>query len=182
MKNKCSSCDHFGRDCPKVIMLLPLDDVLDWCQHVMTKNKITHDMLARLSKVPKGTVDRVMARQSPDCRYSTLHAIVCALFEFLGISTACLDDLAAEAVVKTDDLQAQNTELRKALADAEKDVQTLRARVDDFVESRAVLKDTISSQRRAIRVLAVLLGLAGVVIIGALVMDKLHPALGFIWR
>lgn len=172
MKNKCSSCDHFGRDCPKVIMLLPLDDLLDWCQHVMTKNKITHEMLARLSNTPKGTVDRVMARQSTDCRYSTIHAIVCALFEFLGISTACLNDVAAEAVVKTDDLQAQNTELRKALADAEKDVQTLRTRVEDITENRAMLKDTISSQRRTIQVLAVLLGLSVLVIL----------ALGFIWR
>lgn len=172
MKNKCSSCDHFGRDCPKVIMLLPLDDLLDWCQHVMTKNKITHEMLARLAKTPKGTIDRIMARQSTDCRYSTIHAIVCALFEFLGISTACLNDVAAEAVVKTDDLQAQNTELRKALTDAEKDVQTLRTRVEDITENRAMLKDTISSQRRTIQVMAVLLGLSVLVIL----------TLGFIWR
>lgn len=172
MKKECSNCDHFGRDCPKALMLLPLDDLLDWCQHVMTKNKITHEMLARMSKIPKGTVDRVMARQSPDCRYSTIHAIVCALFEFLGISTACLNDVAAEAVVKTDDLQAQNTELRKALADAEKDVQTLRTRVEDITENRAMLKDTISSQRRTIQVLAVLLGLSVLVII----------AIGFILR
>lgn len=171
MKNECSNCDHFGRDCPKALMLLPLDDLLDWCQHVMTKNKITHELLARMSNTPKGTVDRVMARQSTDCRYSTIHAIVCALFGFLGISTACLNDVAAEAVVKTDDLQAQNTELRKALADAEKDVQALRSRVDDLVDSRGVLKDTISSQQRALRVMTVLLGLSVLVII----------ALGFIW-
>lgn len=172
MKNKCSSCAHFGRDCPKVIMLLPLDDLLDWCQHVMTKNKITHDMLARLSKVPKGTVDRVMARQSPDCRYSTIHAIVCTLFEFLGISNACLNDVAAEAVVKTDDLQAQNTELRKALADAEKDVQTLRTRVEDINENRTMLKDTIRVQRHVILALSVLLGLSVLVVC----------ILGLIWR
>ena len=165
MKNRCTNCDHFGRDCPKMLMLLPLDDLLDWCQHVMTANKITHEMLARLANTPKGTIDRVMARQSTDCRYSTIHAIVCALFEFLGISSACLNDVAAEAVVQTNDLQAQNVELRKALADAEKDVQGLRARVEDLVDSRTVLKDTISSQRRALRVMSVLLGLSVLVIL-----------------
>ena len=182
MNSRCSNCDHFGRDCPKVLMLLPLDDLLDWCQHVMVKNKITHELMARLSNTPKGTIDRVLARQSPDCRYSTIHAIVCALFEFLGSSTACLNDVAVEAVVQTNDLQAQNTELRKALADAEKDVQALRTRVEDLTESRGVLKDTVSSQRRAIGALAVLLGLSVLVISVALVVDLLHSSVGFIWR
>ena len=189
MKKDCANCDHLGRDCPKTLMLLPLDEIIAWCQRVMLKNKITHEKAAQLSRVPKGTIDRVMSKQSEDCRYSTIHAIVCALFEFLGISSVCLDDVVAETAAQSDDMKRQNAELQHALADAEKERQALRERIADLAENRAHMKeqiakqdDTIKDQRRTIKLLASLLGGAVLLIIGALIVDKLDPSVGFFWR
>lgn len=196
MKKDCSNCERLGRDCPKKLMLLDLDELIDWCQYIMAKNKITHELLARLSNTPKGTIDRIMSKQSADCRYSTIHAIVCALLEYLGISTVCLDEVAAEAAAQTDDIRQQNAELQRALADSEKERQALQARVDEFAERRAFMKEqiakkdaridalagTVAEWRRVVKVLATSLGMALLVIIASLVIDKLSPDLGFFWR
>lgn len=196
MGKDCKNCEHLGRDCPKKLMLLPLDELIDWCQYIMAKHKITHDLLARLSNTPKGTIDRVMAKHSADCRYSTIHAIVCALFEYLGISSVCLDEVAAEAAAQAYDISQKNDELQRALADSEKERQTLQARIEDLVENRDLMKrqivkkdtqidaldSTVRDQRRVIKTLAVLLSISVVTIIMALLVDKLNPNMGFFWR
>lgn len=189
MKKDCSNCEHLGRDCPKKLMLLSLDEIIDWCLYIMAKYKITHEKLAQLSRVPKGTIDRVLTKQSPDCRYSTIHALVCALFEFLGISAVCLDEATAEAAVQADGMKLQNAELQRSLTEAEKDRHALQERIADLVEHRTHMKEQITQkdtlihdQRRSIKILAGLLGVAVVLIFVALVADRLNPNLGFIWR
>lgn len=196
MVRGCKNCDRLGRDCPKKLILLPLDELIDWCQYIMTKYKITHEHLASMSNTPKGTIDRIIAKQSADCRYSTIHAIVCALLEYLGIPTICLDEVAAEVAEKADDIRQQNAELQRALADSEKERQTLQARIEDLVENRDLMKrqiikkdtqidaldSTVRDQRRVIKTLAVLLGISVVTIIMALLVDKLNPNMGFFWR
>lgn len=189
MKKDCSHCDHLGRDCPKKLMLLPLDEIIDWCLYIMIRYKITHEKIAQLSHVPKGTIDRVLSKQSEDCRYSTIHAIVCALFEFLGISSACLDEVASETVAQADEAKHQ-------MVDYEKECQGLRTQVEELVLQREFLgkqiskKDdiiddqsvTIRDQRRLLKITTVLLGLSAAIIFIALLMDRLNPHLGFIWR
>lgn len=196
MKKDCSNCDHLGRDCPKKLMLLPLDEIIDWCLFVMRKYKLTHEQIARLSNIPKGTIDRVMAKQTADCRYSTIHAIVCALFEYMGIASICLDEVVAEDVQQADELKRQNADLQHALADAEKERQALQTRIADLVESNTLMRsqiakkdeqidllnNTASSWRSVVIKLAGLLGFAVLVIILAIVADKLNPDIGFIWR
>lgn len=196
MRKDCANCEHLGRDCPKKLMLLPLDELIDWCLHIMKQYRITHEGLAKLSGVPKGTIDRVLAKQSADCKYSTIHTIVCTLFECMGVSSVCLDDVTAEEVVRTDALAMQNAELQAALDSSEKERRALQSRVEDFVESRSLMKEqivkkdasidslttTINDQRRAIKFLAALLGGALLVIIAALLADKLNPNMGFFWR
>ena len=192
----CKNCERLGRDCPKKLILLPLDELIDWCVYIMTKHKITHEHLASISNTPKGTIDRIISKQSADCRYSTIHAIVCALLEYLGIPTICLDEVAAEVAAKADDIRQQNAELQRALADSEKERQALQARVDEFAERRAFMKEqiakkdaridalagTVAEWRRVVKVLATSLGMALLVIIASLVIDKLSPDLGFFWR
>ena len=196
MKKDCSNCDHLGRDCPKKLMLLPLDELIDWCHYVMEKNKLTHEYVAHLANIPKGTIDRVMTKKSADCYYSTVHAIVVALFEYLGISSICLDEATMEADAQADELKLQNAELQRALADAEKDRQALQTRIADLIESNALMKDqiakkdqridllskTVGGWRRVVIRLVALLALVGLAIVIALVVDKLNPNLGFIWR
>ena len=189
MKKDCSHCDHLGRDCPKKLMLLPLDEIIDWCLYIMIRYKITHEKIAQLSHVPKGTIDRVLSKQSEDCRYSTIHAIVCALFEFLGISSTCLDEVASETVAQADEVKHQ-------MVDYEKECQGLRTQVEELVLQRDFLskqiskKDdiiddqsvTIRDQRRLLKITTVLFGLSAALIFIALLMDRLNPHLGFIWR
>lgn len=189
MKKDCSHCDHLGRDCPKKLMMLPLDEIIDWCLYIMMRYKITHEKIAQLSGVPKGTIDRILSKQSEDCRYSTIHAIVCALFEFLGISSVCLDEVAAETVAQADEAKHQ-------MVDYEKECQGLRNQVEELVLQRNFLSkqiskkddtiddqsNTIREQRRLLKITTVLLGLSAALIFIALLMDRLNPHLGFIWR
>ena len=195
MKKDCAKCEHLGRDCPKKLMLLPLDELIDWCLHIMKQYRITHEGLAKLSGVPKGTIDRILAKQSADCKYSTIHTIVCTLFECMGVSAICLDDITTESAAQADELARQNAELRASLASSEKERQALQSRVEDFVESRALMKEqivkkdanidsltaTINDQRRAVKFLAAMLGGALLVITVALLVDKINPNVGYFW-
>lgn len=196
MEKKCTTCERLGRDCPKKLLLLPLEEMIDWLHYLMAQHKITHETMARISGVPKGTIDRVMAKQSADCRYSTMHAMVCGLFAHLGMSTACADDSNAANSAHTEELERRVEELQHALDDSERERQALQARVADFDEQRAFMRDQIAkkdaridalsniirSNRAVIKVLSVLLCIAVLVIIGALVVDRLNPDLGYIWR
>ena len=196
MKKNCQNCEHLGRDCPKKLMLMPLDDLVDWCRYIMAQYHITHDQIAHLANTPKGTVDRILAKQSTDCKYSTIHAIVCALFEVLGVSAVCLDETKAAEATQADDLKRQNAELQRALADSEKERQALQTRLADHAETQALLKaqlakadtridllsGTLRGWRRVVKILSVLLGVAVLGIIAALVVDLLSPNIGFLWR
>ena len=66
MKDNCANCDHLGRDCPRQLLYLTLDNLIDWCRSVMAARHITHDDVAHTSGVPKGTIDRVLSKQSAD--------------------------------------------------------------------------------------------------------------------
>jgi len=196
MKKDCKNCEHLGRDCPKKLMLLSLDEIIDWCLFIMAQYKLTHDDVSKMSRVPKGTLDRILAKQSADCRYSTIHAIVCALFEFLGISAVCVEDVTAEVAVQDDTLRRENADLRAALNSSERELQVLRERVTefegrrDFLRAQVAKKDehidrlsnTIRGWRRTVKILSVLLGVAVLLIIASLVIDKFNPDVGFFWR
>jgi hypothetical protein len=189
MKN-CTTCERLGKDCPKKLLLLPLDELIDWLQHLMGKHKITHETMARISGVPKGTIDRVMAKQSADCRYSTMHAMVRGLFGALGLSSDCAGEDAA-AVARPDEVM----QLRHDLDTSERERQALRERVEeftarhDFMRSQIAAKDaqiteqgrTIQSQRRTIVLLVCVVIALLLLIISALVIDKTTPGVGFIW-
>lgn len=193
---RCSNCEHLGKGCHKALMLLPLDDLIDWCHHIMVQHKITHDAMAKLSQVPKGTIDRIMSKQSADCKYSTIHAMVCALFNFLGITSDCLDDTIAASAAAAEMTAQHTTTLQQALDASERERLALKERVADHESHRdflreqiaakdrqlAEMSETIKSQRRSLKVASSLLGIALLVIIAALVADKLNPDLGFIWR
>lgn len=196
MKKDCSNCEHMGRDCPKTLMLLSLDELIDWCQYCMDLHKITHERLAHLSNVPKGTIDRVMSKQSTDCRYSTIHAMVCALFEVLGVTSVCLDDVVTTEASQAAEQAQLIKELQHDLADSKKECEALQTHLAESAESLAFMKDqiakkddridrlssTVGEWRRIVKILVSLLGLAVFVIIAALAADKLNPNLGFIWR
>lgn len=196
MGNNCTTCERLGRDCPKKLLLLPLDELIDWLQHLMAQNKITHETMARISGVPKGTIDRIMAKQSADCRYSTMHALVCGLFDHLGMSATCANDIADTGAAHAEELERRIADLQLALDASEKERQALQDRAADFDERRAFLREQIAKKdaridaltnavkgnRKVIKSLAILLCVAAIVIIGALVVDRLNPDVGYIWR
>lgn len=196
MKEKCANCEHLGRDCPKQMLYLTLDNLIDWCRSVMTMLHITHDDVAKTSKVPKGTIDRVISKQSADCKYTTIHAIVCDLLTRLGVDAPCVDDLRVADSAQTGELKAQNAELLQKLRDVEHENRLLRERVTDsetqrtFLRGQVATKDTqigmLSRTIRGWRIVALVLGglvfLLLAFIIALLIYDNLNPEVGFFWR
>lgn len=195
MKENCANCEHLGRDCPKQMLYLTLDNLIDWCRSVMARLHITHDEVAHTSGVPKGTIDRVLSKQSADCKYATIHAIVCDLLSRLGVSSPCVDELLAADSAQTEALKAQNAELLQKLQDLEHENHQLHERVDEFADRRdflrgqvaikdkqiGMLSRTIRGWRGAVMVLSVLVFLLLSLIIAALIVDKINPDVGFFW-
>lgn len=188
MRDNCTHCEHLGKDCPKKLMLLPLAELISWCVHVLERCRLTHEDLARLSQVPKGTIDRVLAGQSADCKYSTIRAIVCALMAYIGSVPVCLED------VRLAEVEHDTTLTQRALT-LEREAQDLRGGVDALTQHKNLLVSeleqrtaylqhalqTVKELRRAIWVMAVLLVLLIVILIAMLIVDRLDPTVGFFW-
>lgn len=195
MEKKCANCEHLGRDCPKQMLYLTLDNLIDWCRSATARLHLTHDDVAKTSGVPKGTIDRVLSRQSADCKYATIHAIVVDLLGRLGVESPCLDELLAADSAETEALMAQNAEMERKLWDAERENRLLQKQVDSFASDREFLRSQVNTKDRQLgmlsrtlkgwRIAVISLGslvflLLSLVIV-ALLVDKVNPNIGFFW-
>ena len=160
MFEKCITCARLGESCVPNIMLLPFDDLIQWCIKRQKHLGWTNKTLADKSKVPEGTISRIKAGEYLDCKYSTIKSLLIAL---IGGTT---DEFPCNAQVEKELQQVEALEKQaERLAAAEKEIEDLRLRLEkkdeqhradvravreEYMEQINFLKDELMSRRPAL--------------------------------
>lgn len=160
MFEKCITCARLGESCVPNIMLLPFDDLIQWCIKRQKHLAWTNKTLADKSKVPEGTISRIKAGEYLDCKYSTIKSLLIAL---IGGTT---DEFPCNAQVEKELQQVEALEKQaERLAAAEKEIEDLRLRLEkkdeqhradvravreEYMEQINFLKDELKSHRPAL--------------------------------
>lgn len=180
MKN-CKECTHPGRDCIPYLMTLSPSDTLDWCKIRKETLRLSYDEIADRTNVPKSTISRIFSDKQTDCRFTTMQPVVCLLS---GCEHADLDcdntgRLSNEALVEQikvkDELIRHLEEETKILNE-----HIERAKKEE-AESLAYMKKKEKGHVRLIYTLALMLAITLLLIIAALVVDRINPNIGFFW-
>lgn len=158
---ECLSCPKLGATCkgPNFISM-PAHDLWVWCKKRKSQLHMTNAELAELSGTPKGTIDRLFAKDQADFRFETIRSVICVLVGG-DFDDCCLNHQDQEAEAKTITHLEETARLR------EKEI--------DF------LKGDIKSKWNAVVTLSIILTITLFSLVFALVVDKLNPDLGFFW-
>lgn len=192
MFEKCLFCNHSGKDCIQFVMSLPLQDIITWCKERKEKLGITNAKLSELTNIPKGTIDRMFSESEKltDFRFSTIQPVVMALTGTVDDEASCeshtMDEQTQRKIkAQADTIQRLEKELKEAHEQHKLDIQAVRAedetRVDYMKEQLRLCQITSNGRRKSIVILSVLLGIALLIIITALIIDKLNSDIGFFW-
>lgn len=159
MFEKCIMCEHLGKDCIPNVCSMPLEDVNEWAIKLKAYRGITNAELSERSGVPKGTIDMHFSKKKnhyPDVNYSTFAPVFCAL-------------------IGSQDMKCPKDKLDGNVEDVDPVIRESQKKID-------YLKKIAAWRLKAITILSFALGITLVTIIIALLIDKLNPDLGFIWR
>lgn len=187
MNNDCLKCPKLGVSCDGPnYMDMSAHDLLEWCKARKDALKISNAALADMSGIPKGTIDRLFHGEHIDFKYETIRPIVKALIGGEWKKSTCPLDGAEENKELLETLrrlEAENSKYREYIMDTgqqhREDLDTRKAEEQARVD---YLKNQLKWNRRAIATLGLLLFVCLLVIIGALMVDKMNSDIGFFWR
>lgn len=178
-KKDCITCKHAGKDCIPYIMTLSPAELNHWCRSRKKALHLSADDIARKTKVPKSTIERIFAKDT-DCRFSTLQPVVQLL------SGCSPDDLdcqhepaimeAAEKIAHQEEMIHRLEDENKRLFDDHLSTDEQNSRNQDFMQAQ------IRWKNRVIIVLGVCLAVSVILIASAVIIDRADPELGYIWR
>ena len=174
---ECLDCPKLGTTCkgPNFVAM-PAHDLWEWCKKRKAQLRLTNQQLADLSGTPKGTIDRLFAKDQADFKYETIRPVIRVLVggEFDDEAT-CQDPqqdaLAAEQIKR---LEEENAKLKETIVE----LKELKA---EKKEEIAFLKSEVENKRKYIRILVPLVIILVSIIICALVVDYMNSHIGFFW-
>lgn len=174
MKEKCKNCNRPSKACISFLMTLSTKETLEWCRVWKDRLGWSNAFLSEKTGTPKGTIDRVLSHafiedDAAGVKLATIRPIICAL---TGCTLQELEECKDSNGADTSALLEKNKALQEELAHIKSEASKQNA----FLAAQIHMKD------RYIGILAALLALTVVCILGALIVDKLNPQLGFIWR
>ena len=205
MSMNCVTCPKLGKVCrgPDFFSMSP-QEVLAWCKAYKKHKGLTNAKLAEMCGMAQGTIDSLFANSHADFKYSTILPIIRALIGTLE-GDVCTDHSgSAEAKEKIRQLEVDKQHMADTIqqykeqvdsmktlitntnARHTKQTEELRAMLKDqserHAQSQDFLRDQIKNRNTAVKILAIAAGLGWLIIVGALIIDKLNPHLGFFWR
>lgn len=191
MDKNCVNCTHPGRDCIPYLMTFTNAELLEWAKMRRVALHLSYEELSEKSGVPLSTIERMMSRKGTDCRFGTAQPVIRVL------SGCSAEELDCECVKQPDDVLKEQLKAKEEIirhleeenqrkngvidhlhATAKEDIERAK---DEESESIAYMKKKEKSYLRLICALSIALAVALLVIIAALVSDKLDPTKGFFW-
>lgn len=168
MYEECLSCPKLGITCDGPNFLaMSAHDLLEWCKLRKARLGLTNAKVAEMSKVPKGTIDRLFSGSQDDCKFETIRPILQCLAggDFEG--NPCPAPDSTIEIQHYQDIIAQQKE-------------TIRVLEEDNVETLDYFNEQLNRRVRIIIVLVIIISLTLIMIVAALILDKLNPDTGFI--
>lgn len=192
MYEKCLKCEELGKKCFPNFYIMPVDDMRDFARNLKEEKHMSNADIAKISGIPKGTVDNSFSKKNADVYYTTFAPILCALIGSDGEESPCPAAILKhiEQSVKygndsNDHNDAEyklNTELvssfEQRIEQLERENRELNKRLRDDDQ---YYKNVIQRKNQAIRVLGVALFIFASIIIISLIIDKYDTAHGFFW-
>lgn len=146
------------------------EEVLDWCRQRKKYLRLTNEDIARKSGVPVGTIARLFAEHSTlaDYKHTTIQPLLAALN----------GNSLGEPPCPTKEKPETVAQLRE---DYQRKIDHLNAEIADFKEELSFKRQQLRAAHTGRIIMTVLCIVLLLVIIGALVVDALHPDLGYFW-
>ena len=191
MYSKCIVCEKLGITCKNLNFLaMSSQDLMEFLKARKKFLGYSNTKLAELSKVPVGTVSRIFSAELIDCKFETLRPIIKVLTGYVWEDDNCPSPQSDEVTAQTlADLEIENCKLKAIIESEEQrrlaDVEAARAENKKLVELLEKRVDYLQGLLRYNKMITFILGavlaVAICLIIGALLVDKLNPDLGFLW-
>ena len=190
MYQECITCPKIGISCdgPNFIAM-SAPELLAWCKARKAQLHLSNAALADMSGMPKGTIDRLFAGEHMDFRYETVRPLVKALVggkEWSG--NPCdnpSDSEWAELLEKIRHLESELIHRDEKIADLQATNSSMQTLITNTNTRTTVDKDFLRGEmkrkNKTIVILSTFLGLCLLLIIGALVIDRINPEIGFFW-
>lgn len=191
--NQCIDCTYIGKSCDGPNFLaMSVDRWCEWCHLRKEYLDWTNAKIAELSGISKISVDRVMSGNVKDLRISTMQAITKALVNGSWGKYPCAG--AAGHLDNCDPTKCEH--LKNALAEEQKKTRHLKEEIEQLHHQVDVKDIQIANCSKLIETrgnfmkrkdafiafLTVMLFIFTFIIIGALVVDKFNPDIGFFWK
>ena len=139
MFEKCIKCTRMGESCVPNLMLLPFDNLIQWCNKRLNYLGWTHQKLSDESRVPIGTINRILAGDYHDCKYSTIKNILLALIGGTTDEFSCTEQVEKEL--------RQVEQQAAKMSSVEKENAELNQRIEEYRELNSFLKDELKAWR-----------------------------------
>lgn len=176
-------------------MNMTSDQLIDWCivryERLKTVHGLTHQALANEANMPKGTVDRILAGNYHDFKYSTIQPLIAAM---LRQNDPIPDPVPAGKDSAVDDVQELLVGYRIALREKDEQIPQLLEHIVqmDGMHAKAIedlrqdsqrkvdyLKGRILRKDRIIFFLSLALAAVLLLVLSILIYDKLNPDVGW---
>ena len=199
MYKKCIKCESLWHVCagPNLAIMSP-SEMLDWLQNYIDYMGYTHQQIADAADVPKGTIDRNLAKEAADVtdfKYDTIRRTITGLIRLAGYTgdieklMPCLDPdgEAADCMERLHESEKIRKELQTKLdqfdANKKEIIDRYEADKKEYKEDSAKKVDYLKSQCSRLRHTAIIMtGLLLLVlfgVIGVLMYDIMTPTVGW---
>lgn len=189
MYSECVRCQKLGKECdgPNFVAMPP-QELIAWCKERKKHLGLTNAKLADLSGLPQGTIDSLLANSHADYKVGTIQKLLQVLVGGKWAGDPCADPTGAASAELQEKIRTLESEIKhrdetiKELRKNNESLQTLVANTNArLTKDKDFLRDQLRGRNKAVGVLSLLLGICLLVIIGALVVDRLNPDKGFFW-
>ena len=195
--NKCFKCEYLRSGCSGPnLAVMTVERACEFLQICRQQLGYSYQKVADLSMLSVITVKRILTGQIKDPGFMTMQALSFVLVGDPNGKHPCAIDLFGEETKTAltackeakDALARKDAEFDRLREDDRAKINFLKQQVD-FQGAQMVEKDRLMHERydflkrkdRIILLLGLLLSVCLLAIIGALVIDKLNPDIGFFW-
>ena len=187
---KCLTCKQLGEACDGPnLLLMDAKELGQWCDELRKKRPgATYDKTAAETKVSKTAVYSFLTGAHADCRLETARPIAGWLIGGSCEGNPCGNVTNSEKAAYEERIRQLEDGIRwrddkiQHLQNSNKSMETLITNTNKRnTQDKDFLRSQITSRNKSIAVLGTLLGICVLVIIGALVIDRINPDVGFIW-
>lgn len=187
MHLQCVRCPKLGKECdgPKFVSMSP-QELVAWCKERKKHMGLTNEKLAEMSGMSKGTIDGFLANSHPDFKFSTVRPLLQVLVGGRWKDDPCpVQEAESVAVERVRQLETEIRYKEETIHHYEEQIASMKTLIANtnarHTNSQNFLREQIRGRNKAVAILSVLLGICLLVIIGALIVDRINPDKGFFW-